>query len=146
MTSFTDHPACTWVGADPFTLPIYAERFDGAVAEIMGESPYINAKDAGISFALTRKHLVETVFLYSEGFEGFSAYTGALPMGLSFANSRTEVRTALGEPVRSGEAGGIGLMAIEHSWDRFEADALYLHIQYQAGDAGILLITIGIAD
>jgi hypothetical protein len=146
MAIFFDHLAITWLGADPFSLPIYGECFAGATPTTYGESPYLNAKNAGISFALTRDHKVKTVFLYSEGLEGFSAYGGALPNGLSLASSRAEVRAAVGDPVMSGEKGGIGLMAIDFSFDRFEDGKNYMNFQYLPGDKGIHLLVIGSCD
>jgi hypothetical protein len=144
MTSFTDHPAISWLGADPLTLPIYTECFDGAAVKIMGESAYLNAKRAGISLALTREHKVQTVFLYSEGVEGFTAYVRALPAGLTLASNRADVRAALGEAAMSAEPGGIGLMAIAFGFDRFEADDHYLHFEYLPGEGGIRLVTFGL--
>jgi hypothetical protein len=146
MAALFDHPALAWLGADPFGLPIYSACFAGAKPATFGETPYLNAKAAGISFALTRGGKVETVFLYSQGFEGFSAYGGALPNGLSLASSRAEVRTALGDPVMSGEKGGVGLMAIEFSFDRFEDGKNYMNFQYLPGDKGVNLLVIGACD
>jgi hypothetical protein len=146
MTTLFDHPAITRLGTDPFSLPIYSECFAGATPASFGESLYLNAKDAGISFALTRDRKVKTVFLYSQGFEGFSAYGGALPCGLSFASSRADVLAAVGDPVMSGEKGGIGLMAIEFSFDRFEDGKNYMKFQYLPGDKGVHLCVIGSCD
>ncbi len=146
MSIFNDHPALRWLDKDPFGLPVYSELFAGAQIETMGESPYLNAEMAGISFALSRKNRVQSVFLYGGDLEGFAAYTGPLPGGLSFANSRADLRGALGTPAMSGEAGGIGLMAIEHSWDRFESEGVYVRFEYHTGDSAIRLVTIGQAD
>jgi hypothetical protein len=44
-----------------------------------GQSPYLNARNHGISLALTKKGNVETIFLYAEGYEGFSEFKGDLP-------------------------------------------------------------------
>jgi hypothetical protein len=141
----TDYEPLSWIGAPAKSLAAYADLFDGAEAEIMGESPYLNAKGAGVSFALEDDGNVRTVFLYSQGFEDFAQYTGALPADLTFASSRERARAALGTPVMSGEPGGIGLMAIEYAFDRFEHGDRYMHFQYKAGDKGILLVTIGAA-
>ena len=143
MTHFTDHLAFSWLGKDPYTLPVYAEKFAGAKAKIMGESPYLDAKQAGISLPLSRKNIVQAVHLYSEGFEGFKAYQGSLPAGLTLASSRADVRAALGEPAMSAEPGGSGIMAIEHSLDRYEAGKYYISFQYLAGDHAIMLVTLG---
>jgi hypothetical protein len=143
LAHFTDHPAFSWLGKDPYALPVYAEKFAGAKAKIMGESPYLDAKQAGISFPLSRKNMIQAVHLYSEGFEGFKAYQGSLPAGLSLASSRADVRAALGEPAMSVEPGGVGIMAIEYALDRFESGEHYLSIQYCAGDKALLLVTLG---
>jgi hypothetical protein len=139
-----EHPATVWLRADPFSLPIYAECFDGVAAEIMGESPYLNGRSAGISLALTRDHTIKTVYLYSEGYEGFSEYTGGLPAKLSFSSSRSDVRAALGAPVMSGEKGGMGIMAIDFSFDRFEDGVHYLLVRYLPGDKAIQLFIFGL--
>jgi hypothetical protein len=141
-----EHPAISWLNADPFGLAVYAENFEGAAAIALVETPYLSAKGAGISFALTRDQKVQTVFLYSEGFEGFSAYAGALPAGLSLASSRADVRAALGVPVMSGEKGGVGIMAIDFSFDRFEDGENYMNFNYLSGDKAINLLVIGRCD
>lgn len=143
MTEFTTHPAFSWLGKDALSLSIYAERFDGAAITIMGESLYLDAKQAGIELALNADHTVKAVHLYAEGIEDFAAYADPLPAGLSLSSSRGEVRAALGEPAMGMDAGGVGLMAIAFAFDRFEADAQYLRVEYLPGNAAIRLVTIG---
>jgi hypothetical protein len=117
----------------------------------MGESPYLNAKGAGVSFALfgyddPAAAVVRAVFLYAQGVEGFEQYAAdPLPAGLSFASRRADVRrSSLGQLVQSGDAGGVGFMAIEFAFDRFEADGQYLRFEYHPGDGSIRLVTIGL--
>jgi hypothetical protein len=141
----TNYEPLSWIGAPAKSLAVYADLFAGAEPEIMGESPYLNAKATGISFALEKDGSVRTVFLYSQGFEDFSQYAGTLPADLTFASSREKARASMGVPVMSGEPGGIGLMAIEYAFDRFENDDRYVHFQYTAGNKAILLVTIGAA-
>jgi hypothetical protein len=136
--------AFAWINQLAPSLPVYAELFNGAEVQIMGESPYLNAKAAGISFALTPDQLVQSVFLYADGIEDFAQYTQPLPAELSFNSSRSEVRLALGEPVFSAEVGGVGLMAIEHSFDRFEDDVHYIRFEYMPGDLAIRIVTLGL--
>jgi hypothetical protein len=140
------HIAFSWIDQPALLLPVYAQQFGGARVEIAGESPYLSAKAAGISFALHPDHSVRAVFLYAQGVEDFAQYGAPLPGDLSFATSRTHVRAALGDPVFSGEAGGVGLMAIDHSFDRYEDGAYYLRFEYMSGDAPIRLVTIGACD
>jgi hypothetical protein len=136
--------AFAWLGQDPLSLPVYAACFGGAAVEIMGESPFLNAKAAGISLALKPNHTVRAVFLYSEGVEGFSAYADALPAGVSLSSSRADVQAACGEAAMSMEAGGIGLMAIDFAFDRYESGDHYLRFEYVTGDSAIRLVTLGL--
>ncbi len=143
MTFAPNHEIFSWIGQPALDLPVYAERFEGAEIEIAGESPYLYGRAAGIQFALNPDHSVRAAFLHAEGVEDFAQYAGALPGNISFSNTRADVRAAIGEPVFSGEAGGVGLMAIEHSFDRFESGCHYLRFEYRAGDASIRLVTAG---
>lgn len=143
MIDFATHPAFSWLGKDALSLPIYAERFDGAKVIIMGESPYLDAKKAGIELALKADHSVKAVHLYAQGIEGFAAYADSLPGGLILSNSRADVRAALGEPAMSMDAGGVGLMAIEFAFDRYETVEHYLRFEYLKGEAAIRIVTIG---
>ncbi len=144
MTNFANHPAFFWLGEQALSLPIYAERFDGAAIAVMGESPYLDAKQAGIELALSTDHTVNAVHLYAQSVEDFTAYADALPGGLSLSNSRADVRSILGEPAMQMDPGGIGLMAIEFAFDRYEADDHYMRVEYMKGEAAIRLITIWI--
>lgn len=145
MTFSTDYEPLAWIGAQAKSLSVYADLFDGAEPEIMGESPYLNAKAGGISFALEKDGSVRTVFFYSRGFENFAQYMRPLPAGLMFASSQADVRAALGSPSMSGKPGGTGLMAIEYGFDRFEDDKHYVRFQYVKTDDAVLLVTIGAA-
>jgi hypothetical protein len=141
-----EHPAFGWVGEPAMQLEIYHSSFAGAKPVIMGESPYLNSTPAGVSFALTKKHTVKAVFLYAKDVENFAQYVGPLPAVLTFSSTRNDVKAVLGEAVFSGEAGGIGLMAIEHSFDRYEHGSRYLRFEYMPGNGSIRLVTIGSVD
>jgi hypothetical protein len=144
MSFSTDSQVFAWIGRPARGLNVYAEVFGEAAVEIMGESPYLNARTAGISFALTTRHDVQTVFLYADGIEDFAQYAGALPACLSFGSSRNDVRAAMGDPVMSADAGGVGLMAIDYAFDRFEDGKYYLRFEYAPGDTAIRLVTFGL--
>lgn len=143
MTEFTSHLAFSWLDKDALSLPIYAERFDGAAITIMGESPYLDAKNSGIELALNADHTLKAVHLYAQGVEDFEAYAEPLPADLALSSSRADVRAALGEPAMSMDAGGVGLMAIEFAFDRYEAGEHYLRIEYLKGENAIRLVTMG---
>ena len=115
----------------------------GAKGIIMGESPYLDAKKAGIELALNADHTVKAVHLYAQGIEDFAAYADPLPAGLSLMSNRADVRATLGEPAMAMDANGVGLMAIEFAFDRYEMVEHYLRFEYLKGEAAIRLETIG---
>jgi hypothetical protein len=146
LASAFAHPAFLWLGQPAMTLDVYGRLFNGAQPQIMGESSYLNAQPAGISFALTAEHSIKAIFFYAQGVEDFAQFGETLPAGLSFSNNRAEVRAALGDAAFSGEAGGVGIMAIDFAFDRFEHGSHYLRFEYAPGDSAVRLVTIGNID
>jgi hypothetical protein len=132
-----------WIDQRYDAIADYARLFKDAKPKTMGESPYLQGKEAGIAFALTRDQRIRAIFLYAQGVEDFAQYAGALPAALTFSSTRADVRAALGIPAIAAEAGGSGVFAIEHSFDRFEANGFYVRFEYSAGDAGVRLVTLG---
>lgn len=143
MSQIFESPIFGYIGQLWNKVDIYSTTFNSTEPEVMGESNYLNARDSGISFALNKKSKVESIFLYSDGVEEFKQYSEKLPGEISFEMSRAQVRKALGEPSLSGEAGGVGLMAIDFSFDRYESDTHYIRFEYTENDAHIRLVTIG---
>jgi hypothetical protein len=138
-----EHSVFSWIGQPALGLEVYHARFAGAMPVIMGESPFLNSKAAGISFALTKKHSVKAVFLYAQSVEDFDQYADVLPAGLTFSSTRNDVLATIGPAVYSADAGGAGIMAIEHSFDRYENGSHYLRFEYFANNAAIRLVTVG---
>jgi hypothetical protein len=143
MSQIFESPVFGYPGQPWNQVDIYSTMFNSAEPEVMGESKYLNARDAGISFALNKKLKIESIFLYADGVEDFKQYVEELPGGISFDMSRSQVRKALGEPSFSAEVGGIGLMAIDFSFDRYESDTHYIRFEYTENNAHIRLVTIG---
>lgn len=124
-------------------VDIYSTTFNSAKLEETGESNYLHASDAGISFALDVDMKVKSIFLYSDGVENFKQYLEELPGGISFEMSRAQVQKAFGEPVLSTEVGGTGIMAIDFPLDRYESDTSYVSFEYTKDSAHIRLVAIG---
>jgi hypothetical protein len=125
---------------------IYPSVFKLSQPQIMGESPYLNARGEGISLALEKDDRIKAVFLYAEGIEDFGQYKLPLPGGFAFDTPRAVIRSKLGEPAFGGEAGGTGIMAIEHSFDRYQSAEFYIRFEYADGGVGIRLVTLGLND
>jgi hypothetical protein len=105
---------------------------------------YLIAASLGLEAVATHDGVVQAIFFKAKGVEGSAGYAEDLPNGLAFSNSRNDVRQNLATPAMSGEAGGEGIMAIAHSWDRFEDGKTYLRCEYEAGDTHLRMITMGL--
>jgi hypothetical protein len=145
MSQIFDNSLFASLGQIGLESDIYAQNFNSEQIETMGESPYLNGRDAGIELCLTKKHKVQAIHLYSGKLEGFCRFAGPYPSGLSFTSSRAQIRAVLGEPFMSMEAGGAGITAIERSFDRYENEQFYIRFQYEVGDGAVRLITLGLA-
>ncbi len=85
-----------------------------------------------------RKGRIETVFLYVAGQDGYCSFRGELTAGLSVSDSRAAVKRRLGPPTRSGAGDAEGLWP----WDRYDSDALCLHIAYGEAGVGLRMLTL----
>jgi hypothetical protein len=143
MPQIFESPIIGYLGQFWNQVDIYSTTFNSVEPEEVGESNYLHARDAGISFALNGTMKVKSIFLYADGVEDFKQYLEELPGGISFEMSRTQVRKALGEPVLSTEVGGTGIMAIDFPLDRYESDTSYVSFEYTEDGAHIRLVAIG---
>jgi hypothetical protein len=97
----------------------------------------LSSKELGYEVA-HRKGRIETVFLFLQPRHGYSLFQGELISGLSTDDSREEVRRKLGPPTRSGFGDEEGLWP----WDRYDSDALCMHVAYGESGAGVRMLTL----
>ncbi len=91
----------------------------------------------------TERDQINGLFLYGKGHKGIKPFVDALPGGISFEMNRAEVHKLLGKPDWSIEKGGIGIMAITNSADKwFTIGKEGYRIEYAADDASISLISV----
>lgn len=103
---------------------------------------YANAPSSGISLVLDGGS-VEAVQLYGPARdEGFAGFPGLLPFGLDFDMSRSEARSVLGEPEASGEPRAKSLIGPVPGWDRFDVELVRIHLEFDAGEQSIGLVTL----
>ncbi len=102
-------------------------------------------KEQGIEVRLDlQDNTIETIFIkyYKDG-KGWQEFSGTAPCGLSKNNSRAEVLKQLGKADWSVEKGGIGLMAIANSADKwFDDIGNGIRVEYAEDDLTIKLISI----
>lgn len=83
--------------------------------------------------------ILETILLYSEGLDEYSAYQGEMPNGISFGHSRAQVRKRLGKPEKSGAASKRDQIP---PWDRYNFGTYGLHVQYAEDERSVELVTL----
>jgi len=71
------------------------------------DSYYYSFKSKGISLRFNSDDILTTVFLYSEGADGFRQFQGKLPFGLTFLDKRKDIEKLLGYPEKMGGNGVI---------------------------------------
>jgi hypothetical protein len=110
--------------------------------ELIHDTFYMEMRNSGLSFIAPLDGIVTTIMFYSDGYEGYKGFTGALPDGVSFSDSRNEVSRKLGEPSNSGGNDLIPYLGKASAWDRYDRDAYALHFTYANGERSILLVTL----
>lgn len=104
---------------------------------------YLKFVDAGIAFDIeTADGKVAAIFLYSEGLEGYKQFSGALPEGISFSSSRSNLQSHIGKPSASGGGQIIQPFGKTNVWDRFDRENYCLHVRYADDEASINLVTL----
>ena len=113
----------------------------------MEQLGFWEAPDQGVSLALKDEMFMETggviatngplvvigVHLYSNGKDGYKAYTGELPEGVVWGGSRIDTRRVLGAPAASG--GGKQVAGNKWpKWDRYDRPAYSIRVQYNDTD------------
>jgi hypothetical protein len=111
-----------------------------------GSGAIYAAKEAGVEVRqdLKDRSTIETIFLkyYVDG-KGWKIFAEEAPCGLAQDMSRTTVKKLLGKPDFSVEKGGIGLMAITNSADKwYDTIGNSIHVEYAEDDNSIRLLSI----
>lgn len=74
------------------------------------DAVYHSYKHHGLSVVI-ENNTIAGIFLYAQGADGFDAYPGELPLGLSWADVRRDVERKLGAPTATGGDGAIPFWA-----------------------------------
>lgn len=96
---------------------------------------FYSFKARGISLRFDTEDLLEGIFFYSEGADGFRQYQGRLPFGLSFMLTRKEIESILGKPDAGGsdwvlyKSKGIGIKYKTKRLDDLNARIYMMNIQ-----------------
>ena len=101
---------------------------------------YLHSERDGIRIKCSADGEVVTIFLMSEGKEGFRQYCGDLPGDLDFDSTPADAIAAFGEPAWRRPAGRIGSYEqgelLRYDWPLYS-----LHLQFRGDGEGLDLVT-----
>lgn len=104
---------------------------------------YLVSEGDGLRIKVSEEGEIVTIFLMSEGKEGFSQFSGELPAGLTFASTAADTLKALGAPGHSRPPGRVG--SFEHgALLRFDRPGYSVHFLFRK-QQGIDLVTAIVA-
>lgn len=100
--------------------------------KIYNDVYYYAFSEAGMDFMfLNENDKLCTVFLHSEGYEGYSLYKGQLPKNLDFGFKRSYVHELLGIPtVSGGDEYAPELNKSIPCWDKYDFGEYILNVTY----------------
>ncbi|MCL2892094.1 MULTISPECIES: hypothetical protein [Pectobacteriaceae] len=105
-------------------LPVFEEG-------VLGDRSYYSFFNSGILFLL-EDDLVNQISLYMQADEGFSIYTGELPLPVNGRES--EIIRVLGVPSESGGGKMDMLLGYINRWIKYKIENYTLHIQFDQND------------
>jgi hypothetical protein len=117
------------------------EVLDLAPDEGMPKDFYLKSKPAGVCLKHEADGEITTIFLMSDGREGYSKFGGMVSAGLTFSSTAEEVRSVFGPP--SFERAASTRKPLAHGRIlRFDRPEHSIHFQFLPGDGGIELVTL----
>ncbi len=120
---------------DYLDLPAGGQRFD-----ISDDTALWSLRGAGVA-ALLVDGRVNTLFLYSDGYEGFSGYQGETG-GLRLDSSKQVVRFKFGYPTMHRESETTEVLGTVPNFDRYDYDDYSLHFQYDEPGTRMTMLSI----
>ena len=114
----------------------------GRFSDSLAANPTVK-RQVGIEFSSKHHCLITSIFLHSEGDDGFREYAGELPGGLAFADPRIAVESKLGKADKSGGGTFSPLFKKKMpAWDRHDFSSFSVHIEYGNGENSIRRVTL----
>jgi hypothetical protein len=126
-----------WLAALPSTEPTTIDWSDeGEIHR------FLQSKAAGVEIKHSDEGDIDTIFLMSEGKDGFAQFRGDLGEGLVFSSSPEDVMRALGKPSFRRPA-GLGLLNLRHGEImRYDYPEHSVAFQFREEGLGIEQVTL----
>lgn len=96
----------------------------------------------GIEVQHTPDGVIQSIFLFSHGHQGFARFSRSLSRNLTFQSTRADVREQFGEPDLSGAPTTGTLLGDSGPWDRYTLPGGYIHFQFRFDRDAIQLVTL----
>lgn len=110
--------------------------------EQIEEDTYAEFRENGFSIVLTGDK-PSTIFLYSDGYEGYREFKHQIENDISFNTPRKKIREMLGTPTISNDSPKKSDLGDIPMWDRYEFQNHSVHFQYgMEDDSHIEMISI----
>lgn len=120
---------------------LFGKYFDSILQEDGVDVTYLFNPSRGIDIILRPDNSIKAIHFYS-GKDGLtSKFTGTLPFGLMFSQSRSDAKFLLGEPSKSGGGEKSLLYNQTKKWDKYFFEGYSLHLQFADVDSTIDLVT-----
>ncbi len=111
--------------------------------DIVSEDIYFENEKEGIAF-LCEGGIVDTVFFFGEGKDGYRKYKGQLVMGLTFNSVKEDVYRAMGKSTSFSPPKSFP--GVSHGgWDRYDLGKYAIHFTYSISTGTIELFTLMLA-
>lgn len=110
--------------------------------ELIEDRFYMEFRESGVLIDADLEGDSRSIFFFAEGHQGYKGFAGCLPDGVTFSDSRSDVRNRLGTPTASGEGGSVPVFGTTPAWDRFDKDAYSLHLQYADDFQSVTQVTV----
>lgn len=110
--------------------------------ELDEEVLFYEFKKTGLSFLFDETKALTAIHIFGENKDQFLAYSGELPEGISFKNSKTEILEKLGKPSQQG-GGETSLLGGKVSpWIKYLFPQYQLHLQFDESLKRVVLVTL----
>ena len=107
--------------------------------EKIGE--YVSFMDSGVEIE-SEAGVVQAVFLYPGGEDGFAAYRGPMPLATSMTDTQSDIRRLLGTPTFHMPAKELPFLGRRGPVDRYDRPAYSVAFDYDEHSGGIRLLTV----
>jgi hypothetical protein len=123
-------------------VPLVAEVLDLAPDEGVPKDLFLENVEAGICIKHRESGEVTTVFLFSQGRDGYAQYAGELGRGLDFSSTAEAARQALGAPSFYRAENSNAILGAHGEILRYDYPTYSLHLQFSVGGSGLELVTL----